>query len=90
MISFICDSNVILFVVLILMFMVGRFSLVSFLINDNNILIIMLMVVSSIFCFVYYYIDRDVANNNFKLLKLLFLRLMIFILSSFGLLIFLR
>jgi len=52
------------------------------------ILLIIMVVVSSIFTFVSYYMGSDVSSENFKLLKLIFLGLMIFILSSFGLLMF--
>lgn len=56
--------------------------------NSNMILIIILFVVSSIFTFVGYYIEGDVSSDNFKLLKVLFLGLMIFILTSFGVVMF--
>jgi len=56
--------------------------------NVNMIVIIMIFVVSSIFTFVGYYIGGDVSNENFKLLKVLFLGLMVFMLTSFGVVIF--
>jgi len=56
--------------------------------NMNMIVIIIIFVVSSIFTFVGYYIGGDVSNENFKLLKVLFLGLMIFMLTSFGVVIF--
>jgi len=56
--------------------------------NVNMIVIIIVFVVSSIFTFVGYYIGGDVSNENFKLLKVLFLGLMIFMLTSFGVVIF--
>lgn len=54
------------------------------------ILLIIIVVVSSIFTFVSYYIGGDVSSESFKLLKLMFLGLIIFMLSSFGLLMFVR
>jgi len=63
-------------------------SLVFFSLNCNMILLIMIVVVSSIFTFVSYYIGGDVSSENFKVLKLMFLGLMIFMLSSFRLLMF--
>jgi len=62
--------------------------MVSFIFNSNIIMLMMLFVVSSIFTFVLYYMRRDVSSDNFKLLKILFLGLIIFILSSYGLLMF--
>jgi len=56
--------------------------------NSNIILLMIMIVVSSIFTFVSYYMGGDVSSENFKLLKLIFLGLIIFILSSFGLLMF--
>lgn len=63
-------------------------SHVVILFSRNIILLMILFVVCSIFLFVRYYIRRDVSSENFKLLKVLFLMLMIFILSSFGIVIF--
>jgi len=71
------------------MVILNGFSHVMIIINGNILLLIILMVVSSIFGFVRYYIEGDVSNGNFKLLKLLFLRLMVLILTSFRVLIFL-
>jgi len=61
---------------------------VTIIYNANIILVIMIFVVSSIFIFVRYYIGGDVSNENFKLLKVLFLGLIIFMLTSFGVVIF--
>jgi len=52
--------------------------------------LIMIIVVRSIFCFVVYYIIDDVSVDNFKLVKLVFLRLIVLILSSLGIIMFLR
>lgn len=65
-------------------------SLVVFNINGNQIILMIVFVVRSIFLFVSYYIGGDVAMENFKLLKLMFLILIIFILSSYRLLMFIR
>lgn len=75
---------------LVFLLIVGfcRMSLVSFGINSNMILIMIIFVVGSIFTFVLYYIRDDVGSEGFKLLKVIFLALMIFMLSSFGLLMF--
>jgi len=78
-----------LYVVLVLIVMLNGYSHVTIVINGNMLYLMILIVVSSIFNFVRYYIDGDVSNNSFKLLKLLFLRLMVLILTSFRILIFL-
>jgi NADH:ubiquinone oxidoreductase subunit 5 (subunit L)/multisubunit Na+/H+ antiporter MnhA subunit len=72
------------------MIILNGFSHVVIIINGNMLLLMILIVVSSIFEFVRYYIESDVSNGNFKLLKLLFLRLIVLILTSFGILMFLR
>jgi len=59
------------------------------LLNINGIKLIIIIVVGSIFCFVSYYIVGDVSYDNFKLVKLTFLGLMVLILSSSNVLIFL-
>jgi len=46
--------------------------------------------VRSIFTFVGYYIRGDVSSENFKLVIILFLTLIVLILSSYRILIFLR
>jgi len=58
--------------------------------NNNIIIIIMIFVVISIFTFVGYYIGGDVSSENFKLLKVLFLRLIVLILVSYRVVIFIR
>merc|ERR1712178_29146 len=83
-------GNIILGIIIILMGTFGGISLIMFSINTNQIILIIMFVVRSIFTFVLYYMGRDVANETFKLLKLVFLRLIIFILSSYGMLIFIR
>lgn len=70
------------------MFSIVGIGHVTMMYNNNMILIMIIFVVSSIFTFVSYYMRGDVSNNNFKLLKMLFLRLIIFILTSFGVVIF--
>jgi high-affinity Fe2+/Pb2+ permease len=47
-----------------------------------------LFVVSSIFTFVVYYMGSDVSSENFKLLKVLFLGLMVLILMTYGVIMF--
>lgn len=84
----ICYSDVVLRVVILLMCSFCGISLVLFSLNSNMILLMIIVVVSSIFTFVLYYMRGDVSSENFKLLKLIFLGLIIFILSSFGLLMF--
>jgi len=81
-------NDVVLGMVILLIYSFCGMSLVSFSFNYNMILLMMMVVVSSIFTFVLYYIGGDVSSENFKMLKLLFLGLMIFMLSSFGLLMF--
>jgi len=65
-------------------------SLVSMEFNLNRIILIILVVVISIFNFVGYYIRSDVSNENFKLLKLIFVRLIILMLMSYKMVIFIR
>jgi len=62
--------------------------LVSIDVNGNIIELMIIIVVASIFSFVSYYIVSDVSSDNFRLLKIIFLGLMIVILSSFRLIIF--
>ena len=65
-------------------------SHVVILFEQNGIKVMIIIVVGSIFCFVVYYIMDDVSVDNFKLVKLLFLSLIVLILSSVGIVIFLR
>merc|ERR1712187_791776 len=85
---FIYIIGIILAVVLLLIFSVVGIGYVTIVYNSNMILIMMLFVVSSIFTFVSYYMRGDVSSDNFKLLKVLFLGLMVFILTSFRVVIF--
>jgi len=62
--------------------------LVSIDINNNIIELMIVIVVASIFSFVSYYIIGDVSNDSFKLLKVMFLRLIIVMLNSFRLMMF--
>jgi len=61
---------------------------VTIVFNANIIVMMMIFVVISIFTFVRYYIGGDVSNENFKLLKVLFLRLMVLILVSYRVVMF--
>lgn len=88
MIGVICDSYVVLRIFLLLICRFCGISLTVFQIGHNSILLMMMVVVTSIFTFVLYYIRGDVSSENFKTLKLLFLRLIIFMLCSFGLFMF--
>jgi len=72
---------------LLIFSIIGR-GHVTIVYNSNIILVMILFVVSSIFTFVGYYIRDDVSNDNFKLLKVLFLGLIIFMLTSFGVVMF--
>jgi len=83
-------SDLILFVFIVLMVSLVRIAHVIIIFNNNIIIIIIIFVVTSIFTFVGYYIGRDVSNENFKLLKVLFLRLMVLILISYRVVIFIR
>lgn len=75
-------------VVVLLIVCLVRMSHVSIFFNVNIIMIMMLFVVSSIFTFVVYYMGNDVSNEGFKLLKVLFLGLMVLILVTYGVVIF--
>lgn len=88
MIGVVFADDVVVGIMVLLIFQICGISLVAFGINANMILIIMIFVVGSIFTFVTYYMRDDVANDGFKLLKILFLALIIFMLNSFRLLIF--
>jgi len=83
-------GDIVLRIVALLMLSLCGMSLVFFSLNYNMILLIIIVVVSSIFTFVSYYMGSDVSSENFKMLKLIFLGLIIFMLSSFRLLMFVR
>jgi len=83
-------SSVILFVLIILIISIVRRSHVIIMFNANIIIIIIIFVVVSIFTFVRYYMRGDVSNENFKLLKVLFLGLMVLMLVSYRVVIFIR
>merc|ERR1712157_46296 len=78
------------FVLIILMVSLVRIAHVIMIFNANIIMMIIIFVVASIFTFVGYYIGRDVSSENFKLLKVSFLRLMVLILVSYGIVMFVR
>jgi len=67
-----------------------RIAHVVMIFNTNIIIIIIIFVVASIFTFVRYYIGGDVSSESFKLLKVLFLRLMVLMLVSYRVVIFIR
>jgi len=90
MICFVSISSIILFVLIILMVSLVRMAHVVIIFNNNIIIMIMIFVVASIFTFVGYYIGRDVSSENFKLLKVLFLGLMVLMLVSYGVVMFVR
>jgi len=90
MICFVFVSDLILFVFIILMISLMRIAHVIIIFNTNIIIIMMIFVVVSIFTFVGYYIGGDVSSENFKLLKVLFLRLMVLMLLSYRVVIFIR
>lgn len=90
MVSIIYFSSLILMLILLIMVEVCRVRHVSIVISSNYLVIIIIVVVRSIFTFVGYYMGGDVSNENFKLVILIFLILIVLILSSFGVLIFLR
>lgn len=81
-------SNLVLFVFIILMVSLIRIAHVSIIFNANIIIIMIIFVVVSIFTFVGYYIGGDVSSENFKLLKVLFLRLIVLMLLSYRVVIF--
>jgi len=83
-------NSLILFVIMVLMIRLVRMGHVTIVFNSNIIVLIMMFVVISIFIFVGYYIGIDISNENFKLLKVTFLRLIVIILVSFGIVIFVR
>jgi len=88
MICVVYFSSLVLFVLVILMFSIEGIAHVTIIFNTNIIIIIMIFVVVSIFTFVVYYIRGDVSNENFKLLKVLFLGLIVLMLVSYGIIIF--
>jgi NADH:ubiquinone oxidoreductase subunit 5 (subunit L)/multisubunit Na+/H+ antiporter MnhA subunit len=83
-------NNLVIVIMVLIFTEMGMISHVVILFGQNRIKIIIIVVVSSIFCFVVYYIVGDVSVDNFKLVKLLFLSLMVLMLSSIGIVIFLR
>jgi len=88
MICFIYLSGIILFVLIILIVGLVRIAHVVIIFNANIIVMMMIFVVVSIFTFVRYYIGGDVSSENFKLLKVLFLRLIVLMLVSYRVVIF--
>jgi len=89
-VSIIHFNDLILVLILLIMIEICRFRHVSIVISSNYLVLIMIIVVRSIFTFVGYYMGRDVSSENFKLVILIFLILIVLMLSSFGVLIFLR
>jgi len=81
-------SDLILFVFTVLIISLVRIAHVVIIFNNNIIVIMMIFVVISIFTFVRYYIGGDVSNENFKLLKVLFLRLIVLMLLSYRVVMF--
>jgi len=81
-------GNLVLFVFIVLIVSLIRIAHVIIMFNTNIIIIIIVFVVISIFTFVRYYIGRDVSNENFKLLKVLFLGLIVLMLLSYRVVIF--
>merc|ERR1712157_551519 len=90
MICFVFASDLVLFVFIVLMVSLIRIAHVVILFNTNIIIMIIIFVVISIFTFVRYYIGGDVSNENFKLLKVLFLGLIVLMLMSYRIVIFIR
>lgn len=90
MVCFVFVSSIILFVLIVLIISLVRIAHVVMIFNTNIIMIMMIFVVTSIFTFVRYYIGRDISSENFKLLKVLFLRLMVLMLMSYRVVIFIR
>jgi len=88
MICFIFVSNLVLFVFIILITSLIRMAHVIIIFNTNIIIMMIIFVVVSIFIFVRYYIRGDVSSENFKLLKVLFLRLIVLILLSYRVVMF--
>merc|ERR1712174_176772 len=72
----------------VLMVSLIRIAHVIIIFNTNIIMIMIIFVVTSIFTFVGYYIGGDVSSENFKLLKVLFLRLMVLMLLSYRVVMF--
>lgn len=83
-------GGIILRIVFLLMIILNRISHIVIPFVSNILMIIIMFVVGSIFIFVQYYMDSDVSNENFKLVIIMFLLLMILILSSYNILIFVR
>lgn len=77
-------------IILLIMVELVRVTHVGMVMSGNFLALIMVIVVRSIFTFVGYYIRGDVSSENFKLVIILFLTLIVLILSSYRILIFLR
>lgn len=90
MVCIVYFSSLIIFVLIILIVNVEGIAHVTIIFNTNIIIVIMIFVVMSIFTFVRYYIRGDVSNENFKLLKVLFLGLIVLMLVSYRVVIFIR
>jgi len=88
MICLIFVSDLILFVFIVLIISLMRIAHVVIIFNNNIIIMMIIFVVISIFTFVGYYIGGDVSSESFKLLKVLFLRLIVLILLSYRVVMF--
>jgi len=90
MVCFVRSGSVIIFVLIILIVSLIRIAHVVITFNANIIIIIIIFVVISIFTFVRYYMRGDVSSENFKLLKVLFLGLIVLMLVSYRVVMFIR
>lgn len=90
MTCFVYIGNLVFRLILLILLEIVRMRHMRVYLSSNPLMLIIVIVVRSIFVFVRYYMRGDVSNDNFKLVMLLFLILMVLILSSCNILIFLR
>lgn len=81
-------NGLILFVLIVLIISMEGIAYVTIIFNTNMIIMMIIFVVISIFTFVRYYMRGDVSSENFKLLKVLFLGLIVLMLVSYRVFIF--
>jgi hypothetical protein len=83
-------GDLVIIIIMLIFVELRVISHVMILFRHNAIKLMIIIVVRSIFYFVVYYIISDVSVDNFKLVKLMFLGLIVLILSSSGIIIFVR
>jgi len=87
--SVVYDNSIVLRIVLLMIVSIGIIGNFMIILNQNMIMLMIVVVVGSIFTFVTYYMRGDVSNENFKIIIVVFLILIVIMLSGIGIMIFL-